>query len=501
VRQTLLAVEHCHERGVCHRDLKPQNLLILKPCKSLRSATIKVVDFGVSRTFAPWPNNRTGAESAQNNRAMTRLIGTVAYMAPEIFARRGYGPGVDLWAVGVILYQMLSGQKPFRSQRDVQCSEPSFAEPVWAHISPPCRAALARLLERDPQRRTAAREALAMPWVLGADARRPDPEPSRAPLPGSDAVVASIRAQVGARRLKQSLARLLADRCGVAGGAALRKQFARMDRNGDGYIDAGELRAAFREGGQSGLCAGVEAALQAADVDGDCRLSYREVMFAALTRALCQQEAQHRALTEEMLQAAGLDAGSAQRVVSAADRDGDGGVSGAELGILAEAGSLRQPRGRGARSDSHAVARYTTAAPRARRRRVPRSAAHDAGATAARSRARVGSAPRHAPLPPRPPLRDPAAARSRAGGHGPTPAAPRGGVEASGATVFAADVGRLVADYEAAQEKGRLGRCRGRFMKRAKALRERAFRLQRGNSVAQASLSRPMQALGSLGLF
>jgi serine/threonine protein kinase len=99
ISQTLRAIEHCHAHGVVHRDLKPQNLLLLQK-GPLGKATIKVVDFGVSRQYDP------GVDDARGQ-AYTKVIGTRSYMAPEIFQSRGYGQQVDVWSLGVILFQML----------------------------------------------------------------------------------------------------------------------------------------------------------------------------------------------------------------------------------------------------------------------------------------------------------------------------------------------------------------------------------------------------------
>ena len=71
MRQTLAALSHCHQHGVCHRDLKPQNLLIKTPAAHISSAQLKIVDFGASAVYSP-------------GHSMREVIGTVSYMAPEV---------------------------------------------------------------------------------------------------------------------------------------------------------------------------------------------------------------------------------------------------------------------------------------------------------------------------------------------------------------------------------------------------------------------------------
>ena len=84
------ALHHAHENNVIHRDVKPHNVLISD------KGVIKVTDFGIARLDDGTTGmTRTGA-----------VMGTVAYMAPEIFEQKEYGVEVDMWSIGVILYYM-----------------------------------------------------------------------------------------------------------------------------------------------------------------------------------------------------------------------------------------------------------------------------------------------------------------------------------------------------------------------------------------------------------
>jgi eukaryotic-like serine/threonine-protein kinase len=98
------ALEHAHERGVVHRDVKPQNVIVPDRPEGL-DGVAKLTDFGVARLVGDDPLTRTGD-----------VVGTLAYMAPEQAEGRRAGPSVDLYALGLVLYEALSGSHPVRGR-------------------------------------------------------------------------------------------------------------------------------------------------------------------------------------------------------------------------------------------------------------------------------------------------------------------------------------------------------------------------------------------------
>lgn len=105
---------------------------------------------------------------------MQTVCGTPGYCAPEVLLGKEYGAGVDLWAVGVILYIMLSGFEPFYEeagdqamfQRILKC-EYDFPSPWWDDISKEAIDLVGKLIVFEPGRRLTAAEALRHPWVQG----------------------------------------------------------------------------------------------------------------------------------------------------------------------------------------------------------------------------------------------------------------------------------------------------------------------------------------------
>lgn len=143
IRQVVKGLGAAHARGLVHRDIKPQNLMLT------RGDAVKILDFGAVNI----------AELPQHERLTTvgNIVGTPAYMAPEQSQNSNVGPEADFYSVGVVLYEMLTGNLPFRGR--------SRAEILVAHITeaaPPCPPSdglerlVARLLEKRPTDRPAS---------------------------------------------------------------------------------------------------------------------------------------------------------------------------------------------------------------------------------------------------------------------------------------------------------------------------------------------------------
>ncbi|MEX0991868.1 MAG: Stk1 family PASTA domain-containing Ser/Thr kinase [Actinomycetota bacterium] len=103
LRQTLAALDHAHEEGIVHRDIKPENLLVTS------EGVVKVADFGLARAYA----------ESRVTQAPGTVTGTVAYLAPEQIRGDAADPRTDLYALGIVGYELLTGHVPFTGETSV----------------------------------------------------------------------------------------------------------------------------------------------------------------------------------------------------------------------------------------------------------------------------------------------------------------------------------------------------------------------------------------------
>uniref|UniRef100_A0A673YEK4 Serine/threonine-protein kinase ULK3 n=1 Tax=Salmo trutta TaxID=8032 RepID=A0A673YEK4_SALTR len=150
LQQIACALQFLHNHNISHLDLKPQNIL-------LNGSVLKLADFGFASYMSPWDEQ-------------SALRGSPLYMAPEMVCRRQYDSRVDLWSVGVILYETLFGLAPFASRSYAELEEKIRSDkpielPAGARVSRNCRDLLLRLLDRDPDTRLTFTQFFSHPWV------------------------------------------------------------------------------------------------------------------------------------------------------------------------------------------------------------------------------------------------------------------------------------------------------------------------------------------------
>lgn len=150
-RQLISAVKHCHSRGVFHRDLKLDNLLLDE------NDNLKVTDFGLSAV----------KNQIRPDGLLHTVCGTPSYVAPEILAKKGYeGAKADVWSCGVVLFTVTAGYLPFNDYNVTvlyrKIYRGQFRFPKW--MSCDLKNLLSRMLDTNPKTRISVDEILEDPW-------------------------------------------------------------------------------------------------------------------------------------------------------------------------------------------------------------------------------------------------------------------------------------------------------------------------------------------------
>ena len=151
--KVLLAIAHCHSRGITHRDLKPENILFesLKP-----DAEIKLIDFGLSRKYA-------------KDEKMHTILGTPYYVAPEVL-KGEYDEKCDIWSIGAMTYLMLCGDPPFTGSSNSEIfkkivkNEVKFNPYKWKNISSSAKDFVNLCLNKNASERPSASKAVEHKW-------------------------------------------------------------------------------------------------------------------------------------------------------------------------------------------------------------------------------------------------------------------------------------------------------------------------------------------------
>jgi len=304
LEKALSATMYCHKHGVVHRDIKLDNFIYENEAED---AELKLIDFGFASFVAP------GKES------MWDQIGTPSYMAPELWSERQkeYDSSVDMWALGVVAYMLLSGKRPFHHQDRKEkarmiCHDPlRFPSPDWDRISDAAKDFCSKLMQKNPKDRMPASDAVHHPWIkqqsdlhAGLDAAHE--------LERHSEIVDSLAAFAAADDLKRVALEVIAFSTPPSKLMELREVFVKMDIDDSGTLSIDEFKKAMELHPEIPL-AQIEKMFNDMDVTHSGEVDYTEFIAAANASA------------------GSTDKPSITAAFSMLDRDGDGTITKIDL--------------------------------------------------------------------------------------------------------------------------------------------------------------------------
>ncbi|KAK4441454.1 Calcium-dependent protein kinase [Sesamum alatum] len=338
MRTIMEVVQMCHRHGVMHRDLKPENFLF---ANKKETSPLKAIDFGLSVFFKP-------------GERFNEIVGSPYYMAPEVL-KRNYGPEIDVWSAGVILYILLCGVPPFWAETEQGVAQAiirsviDFKRDPWPRVSDNAKDLVKKMLDPDPSRRLTAPQVLEHPWLQNA---------KKAPnVSLGETVKARLKQFSVMNKLKKRALRVVADHLSVEEVAGIKEAFDMMDSGKKGKINLEEFKIGLHKLGHQIPDADIHILMEAADVDGDGTLNYGEFVAVSVhLRKMANDDHLHKAfaffdrnesgyIEMEELRAAlsdDEDANNEEVIVAImhdVDTDKDGRISYEEFAAMMKAGT------------------------------------------------------------------------------------------------------------------------------------------------------------------
>ncbi|KAK9054263.1 hypothetical protein SSX86_025341 [Deinandra increscens subsp. villosa] len=279
------------------------------------------------------------------------VVGSPYYVAPEVLHKH-YGPEIDVWSAGVILYILLSGVPPFWAESDsgifrqILRGKLDFESEPWPQISESAKDLIQKMLDRRPQQRITAYQVLCHPWI-GDDNVAPD-------RPLDSAVISRLKHFSAMNKLKKMASRVIAERLSEEEIGGLKQLFEMLDTDNSGTITFEELKQGLTRVGSNLMESEIKELMDAADTDSSGTIEYGE--FLAATLHMNKIEREENLLTafsyfdkdgsgyitmDELEQACkefGIPDAKLDEMIKEADQDNDGRIDYAEFTAMMRKG-------------------------------------------------------------------------------------------------------------------------------------------------------------------
>ncbi|KAL3569735.1 hypothetical protein D5086_029625, partial [Populus alba] len=225
----------------------------------------------------------------------SEIVGSPYYMAPEVL-KRNYGPEIDIWSAGVILYILLCGVPPFWAESEQGVAQAilrgiiDFKRDPWPNISESAKSLVRQMLEPDPKLRLTARQVIEHPWLQNA---------KKAPnVPLGDVVKSRLKQFSMMNRFKRKALRVIADFLSIEEVEDIKEMFMKMDTDSDGIVSVEELKTGLRNFGSQLAESEVQMLIEAVDTNEKGKLDYGEFVAVSLhLRRMANDEHIHKAFS------------------------------------------------------------------------------------------------------------------------------------------------------------------------------------------------------------
>lgn len=251
------ALLHCHDQNIMHRDLKPENIVFAE------SGEPKLIDFGFAKMHV-------------GNDSWLETVGSPHYISPEALYGK-YGKETDVWSLGVVIYQMLTGKLPFDDDNfppkmsviNEKIRLGSFEMPE--SLSDNAKDLLAKMINYKNDERITFSEVVNHPWFT---------QPEDVPI--DKTVLNSLKDFKSSNKLKTTVMDQLIKQLTLSSTNELKAQFESIDKDKNGVLDDKEIELAFESFEQtSGLSKQeFKKILKEVDTNGDGKINYNEFLAA-----------------------------------------------------------------------------------------------------------------------------------------------------------------------------------------------------------------------------
>ena len=287
-KQIVTAISYCHSQGICHRDLKMENVLFLN---SQKNSPVKIIDFGLSQCVEKKKLVQYITGKNYETIKMEAPVGTPHYISPEVLSGK-YNQKCDIWSAGVILFTMLGGYFPFDGDTDndvyklVKKKKYSFHDEIWKTISNEAKDLINHML-CDENKRYSAIDVLKHPWLVKL-------------APNNKGVVNKISVRhlenyKNSCNFKKFVLTYMATRLKEKEINELKKMFLEIDTNRDGTISVDEIRKCLIKLNQEKNLnlnnKEIDEIFKSIDVNNSKRIEYTEFITAMLEESsYCKEE-------------------------------------------------------------------------------------------------------------------------------------------------------------------------------------------------------------------